>query len=177
MSIRMTKGAGKSGFAIGHSNRGKRGPRALAPGFPGGVLLDDPDRKAMGKYRWSISGNGYLQRHHVIAPGKYTKKRLHQEIMGYPDGIIDHINGNKLDNRRCNLRITDDRGNAQNQCLSSRNTSGHRGVSWNRKMGKWYAHAKIDRKMIWLGLFDDLEEAARVALEFRKANYTSFIDR
>lgn len=175
----LTKGQSKSGFVVGHANRGRSAVhRKKEPGFPDGVLLDDADREAFGIYRWSISGNGYVQRHHVIAPGKYTKIRLHREITGFPEGVlIDHINGNKLDNRRANLRAVDDQGNAQNQRLTLKNSSGYRGVSWRAEARKWYAYATIDRKMISLGFFDDVHEAGRVALEFRKKHYKSFIER
>lgn len=171
----MTKGKSKGlPYYPGHANKGKRHePRS--PGFPEGVLLDDEDRERFIEFSWSLSGNGYLQRHHVTETGRYTKKRLHQEIMGAPYGMtVDHINGNKLDNRRVNLRIVDQQANTQNR---RPNSSGHRGVSWNKRSGKWYAHAKIDRKMISLGFYDNLEEAIRVADEFRRKHYRGYIDR
>lgn len=175
----MTKGQSKSGFVVGHQNRGRSaGHRKKEPWFPDGTLLDDEDRERFSIYRWSVSGNGYLQRHHVIAPGKYTKIRLHQEIMGHPKGCkIDHINGNKLDNRRSNLRLVDDTGNAQNMRKRGRNTSGYRGVSWSKKQGQWQAYAHKQRKLIHLGFYDDLQEAARVATEYRRQHYKSYVDR
>jgi hypothetical protein len=175
----MTKGQHKKGvapFITGHGNKGaKRAPRS--PGFPDSVLIDDDDRALFGHHSWSLSGNGYIQRHHTTEQGKHTKLRLHREIMGLPDGIVDHINGNKLDNRRCNLRVTDLQGNAQNQSLSAKNTSGHRGVSWRKNEQKWYAYAKIDGAMLSLGFYDELEEAARVAREYREKHYKSFVIR
>lgn len=141
-------------------------------------MLDDEDRERFGTYRWSVSGNGYLQRHHVISPGRYTKIRLHQEIMGQPKGVlIDHINGNKLDNRRQNLRLVDDVGNAQNQRKLDRNTSGYRGVSWSKAQSKWQAYAHKERKLIHLGYFEDLHEAAKVTNEYRRQHYKSYVDR
>jgi hypothetical protein len=174
----ITKGQSTSGFVTGHRNRGRTSWGRKKPGgFPDGVQIDPEDAIKYGVYRWSLSGNGYVQRHHVIEPCKYTKLRLHREILGFPDGVVDHVNGDKLDCRRCNLRVIDLQGNAQNQRLSQLNTSGHRGVSWNKAQGKWYAHAKVNRKMISLGFFDDLYEAAKVATEYRKTHYKSFIER
>lgn len=172
----MTKGQSKSGYITGHQNRGAR-HKSRSPGFPDGVLIDEADRIRFGMHSWSLSGNGYVQRHHVISVRKYTKIRLHQEIMGFPDGIVDHVNGDRLDYRRSNLRVVTDQGNAQNQCLSSRNTSGYRGVSWNKASEKWYAHAKMSGRMISLGLFDDLHEAGKVAREYREQHYKSFVNR
>ncbi|MDE2354184.1 MAG: hypothetical protein KGL17_04085, partial [Betaproteobacteria bacterium] len=100
----MTKGQHKKGalpFVTGHQNRGRRFSQAGKPrGFPEGTLLDDADREVYGVHRWSISGNGYLQRAKRLADGRLTKVRLHREILGQPAGIVDHINGNRLDNRR-----------------------------------------------------------------------------
>lgn len=66
--------------------------------------------------------------------------------MVYLDGrSADHINGDKLDNRRVNLRecLQGQRDNLQNQRLAAHNSSGYRGVTWDRRLGKWWAKAKI----------------------------------
>ncbi|WGR55669.1 HNH endonuclease signature motif containing protein [Paracoccus versutus] len=76
----------------------------------------------------------------------------------WPTGIIDHINGNKLDNRINNLRITDMAGNAHNLAMSKKNKSGISGVYQTR--GKWVAQIGINNKKISLGTFATLEEAA-----------------
>ncbi len=171
----MTKGYGA--FLVGHFLIGKEKFGKKPPGFPSGVLLDEADRAAFGIHRWSLDGAGYVQRHHQIGYLKHTKIRLHREILGFPKHFVDHINGNRLDNRRINLRIVNDKGNAQNKGASSRNTSGHRGVSFNKRSGKWYAYAKLDGRMISLGFFDDIEEAARVAREYREKHYAAFTGR
>ena len=173
---RMTRGQGNSPYLAGHSNKGrKHQPRS--PGFPVGVLFDPEDCAKFGMHSWSLDSAGYVQRHHVIAPGQYTKIRLHREIMGFPDGEIDHINGNRLDNRRCNLRVTDSRGNSENVGMSSRNTSGFRGVSWQTSSQRWYAYGKTGGKMVSLGLYDDVNEAARVAHAWRQDNLPNYTGR
>jgi len=84
-----------------------------------------------------------------------------------PSQVVDHINGNKLDNRRSNLRIVTPAENAQNRRLNRDNKSGYRGVSWHKGRESWQAHAKLAGHQHYLGLFDDPREAARVAAAFR----------
>ena len=98
-------------------------------------------------------------------------------MLGFPTQKIDHINGNRQDNRRVNLRLVDNRSHSQNQGLSVASTSGHRGVSWNKKYEKWYAYGKRDGQMISLGFFDELDDAAKVAREYREKNYEGYIER
>ena len=74
---------------------------------------------------------------------------------------VDHINYNGLDNRRCNLRFVTARENALNRPLRRTNTSGFRGVSWDRSKLKWQAGITVAGHRTALGRFDDIEEAAR----------------
>jgi len=85
---------------------------------------------------------------------------LHRFIVSCPAGMqVDHINGNVLDNRRSNLRICDHAENMRNRRISKNNTSGYKGVSWEKKKRKWGASIKVNRKTIHLGWFNDLEKA------------------
>lgn len=77
----------------------------------------------------------------------------------WPEGDLDHINGNSRDNRIANLRPCDDSQNQANRKLSSLNTSGFKGVCWNAKSGKWQAGIKVRGKSYHLGLFTDPAEA------------------
>lgn len=78
---------------------------------------------------------------------------------------VDHRNLNKLDNRRANLRVADIMTNAQNRPRASRNSSGYKGVSWHKGGEKWQAYINIDKKRVYLGLFDDVEDAYAVYCE------------
>lgn len=77
----------------------------------------------------------------------------------WPDGSIDHINGDKSDNRIVNLRIVDASGNAKNSKMFSHNTSGYIGVGWYKAYGKWEAHIQNEKKRIFLGYFDSIDDA------------------
>lgn len=85
----------------------------------------------------------------------------------WPKGDIDHINGNRADNRVSNLRLVDHQTNCKNQRLRSNNSSGITGVYWYARGRKWVAYINVDGSMKYLGRFDVLEEAveARAAAD------------
>lgn len=72
---------------------------------------------------------------------------------------IDHINRDKLDNRRCNLRSATGSQNHCNSKLQCNNTSGITGVYWIKKDQKWFAQIRINNRHIYLGRFDTKEQA------------------
>ena len=77
---------------------------------------------------------------------------------------IDHIHGNRLDNRRSELRICNRNKNALNKGLYKNNTSGVTGVSWHKQQNKWSAYIQIEHKNIHLGLFNNFDEAVNARL-------------
>ncbi len=85
----------------------------------------------------------------------------------WPKDQIDHINRNRSDNRRANLREVTHKQNQQNKSKPSSNTSGHPGVYWCRRRSKWRAKIEHNYKQVHLGYFTDIEEAlaARKAAE------------
>jgi len=85
----------------------------------------------------------------------------------YPKGEIDHINGNKADNRITNLRDVTVKENQRNASLRKDNSSGFVGVCFYKKTGEWCAYIKVDGKRIHLGNFVDKELAI---LARKKAN-------
>jgi hypothetical protein len=78
----------------------------------------------------------------------------------WPDNLIDHINGDPLDNRICNLRLCDHSLNMANRGAPANNTSGVKGVVWDRSRGKWAARICVNYKTINLGRFDNIGAAA-----------------
>ena len=69
------------------------------------------------------------------------------------DKVVDHIDGNTLNNQRSNLRTCTQGENMRNQKISSRNTSGIKGVSWSKNRERWLACIKGNGKQIYLGHF------------------------
>ena len=105
------------------------------------------------KYKWSYRKNdGYAS--------NKTTGLLHRFIMNPSDDmVVDHINGNKLDNRRCNLRICTNQQNSFNHKVLINNESGHSGIYFRKDTNKWRARIKVGNKDIHLGYFKTLEEA------------------
>lgn len=77
----------------------------------------------------------------------------------FPEGLLDHINRDKSDNRISNLRIVSKSGNNKNKNPYSNNTSGHTGICWNPRNSNWMAYISKDRKHINLGSFTEKTEA------------------
>lgn len=88
---------------------------------------------------------------------------MHRQIIDAPDGVnVDHINGNKLDNRCTNLRLVNQSQNNANQRGAKKGSkSGVKGVYWHNAAGKWCAEVIHNRKKYYLGLYDNLEEARK----------------
>lgn len=79
----------------------------------------------------------------------------------FPKNEIDHINGNPLDNRICNLRDVTKEENAKNKRMYKNNTSGTSGVYWNKISKKWFATIPHQSKQIYLGTFVDIDSAIK----------------
>lgn len=80
----------------------------------------------------------------------------------YPTCIVDHRDGNGLNNRFINLRLANSTQNSQNRKRDSRNSSGHTGVSWYKAYDKWSACIHIEKRKIFLGYYLQLEDAIAV---------------
>jgi hypothetical protein len=77
----------------------------------------------------------------------------------WPEEELDHINHNAWDNRLCNLRGVSRVENCKNKALSVRNNSGTNGVGFNKASNKWQARITVDKKLVHLGFFDNVEDA------------------
>lgn len=124
----------------------------------GSTLVDDEDFEELSKSQWLNTHRGYVVRY----VGK-SILRMHRVVMDLSlddERCVDHINGNRLDNRRSNLRVCTKSENAKNRKVYRTNTSGYRGVSWHKKNKKWQAKIKSNGKVIYLGEFTVIEDAA-----------------
>ena len=87
----------------------------------------------------------------------------------FPSAYIDHINGNRLDNRLSNLREATNQQNQQNiKKATKSSTHGVLGASWNTQAKRWSSRIKFDAKRIHLGYFDSAEEAGAAYLKAKR---------
>lgn len=101
---------------------------------------------------------------------------LHRLLTNCPDDmLVDHINGNGLDNRRSNLRVVDNKDNSRNTKINIRNTSGKSGVTYRNDTGMWRAKIGKDGKVIDLGSFSNKEDAIS-AREYAEIQYNYHIN-
>lgn len=120
------------------------------------IDLDDIDK--MKQYKWYLHDDGY-----AVSDTKNKNDRMHRIITDCPkDMFVDHINHNRLDNRKCNLRICTQQQNNINTSKKKTNKSGVIGVHWAKSRKKWCAQIKVNSKTFHLGYFDNIEEAAEV---------------
>lgn len=127
------------------------------------MLVDAEDYESLYSHKWGLTPNGYAVRRHK-RDGKTTTLAAHREIMGLKVGdewYVDHKNGNKLDNRRENLRLCTNRENQWNQ-KAHKDGSGLKGVCFDKKSGRWQTSIKNGKKVKYLGQYDSKEEAHEV---------------
>jgi hypothetical protein len=132
------------------------------------TIVDDEDFEVFNKYRWFID-NGYAcrkERFYINNSYEIKAIYLHRELLSLPrttdrkSNLVDHINHNKLDNRKCNLRIVTQQENTMNRISHRRTISKFKGVSWHKCTGKWQSRLMFYNKILNLGLFNSELEAA-----------------
>lgn len=137
------------------------------------ALVDDEDFACLSKSSWQFDkGNGNPRaRRTVWINGKSHALTMHRDILkAKPGQIVDHINGNSLDNRKSNLRFCTRRQNRLN--ARAKGKSGFRGVERKRK--KWAVVVYPNGKPIRLGLYKTKREAAKAYDNFAKKSYGKF---
>jgi HNH endonuclease len=133
------------------------------------ALVDDEDFEELSKYKWHLT-SGYATRY---KRGKTRRSSrvywMHRIINKTPENFdTDHINGNRLDNRRANLRTVNRSENAFNRPKFSRSTSGYVGIYPIIRAGsklRWHAYIRKNWKHIFLGTFDRIEDAVKARKE------------
>ena len=119
------------------------------------ALVDDEDYARLVIYNWQKSTNGY-----AIRSVGTSKVYMHQDVCPTRNGLYaDHVNGQRLDNRRSNLREVTHSQNGQRRKVQSNSRTGFRGVI--HSPNGWRAHLYCNRKHISLGYYKDIEDAAR----------------
>jgi len=124
------------------------------------AFVDDEDMPKIAGYSW-YEVDGYAARMTKRNEGKRKVLFLHRIILPCATGmVIDHINRNRLDNRKCNLRVTSRKNNNINRKRIEGASSPYRGVIWRPHAKKWKSYIKTDKKQHHLGYFESPEEAA-----------------
>lgn len=146
--------------------------------------FDECDRDLIDNspYKLSLTFTGYIYYAKYIprenGKQKHEKVFLHKVIaerIGLDINLeIDHINQDKLDNRRCNLRAATRKQNARNMKRNCRNTSGFKGVTWDKSRNKWLAQIKTDTNTKHLGRYDCPIEAYKAYCKAAKKYHGEF---
>lgn len=147
------------------------------------VLIDDEDYEKLTSYTWYINRNAERLKNKIYyeckikdITGRHTI-RLHRVIMNLKTGdgfVVDHINGNTLDNRKANLRICTNKENVRNQKKSIKNTSGYKGVTFNKRDRKYQAYIRVDGRRKGLGYYYTAKEAHAAYCEASKKYHGEF---
>jgi hypothetical protein len=122
------------------------------------ALVDDGDYNYLNQFKWCVAHwrNGY----YAVRKEKSKVVIMHRVIMNAPKNkVIDHIDGNGLNNLKSNLRIVSNRQNLQNRHVNK--TSKYPGVSWYKRLNKWHTQIRIKNKQKDLGYFENERKAAK----------------
>lgn len=107
----------------------------------------------------TLTSEGYMAGR-IMSHYCYAHRAIYALHHGtWPSGYIDHINGDRTDNRLENLRSVTFEQNSKNSAIPKNNKSGAIGVSWNKDRRKWHAAIRLKDRNKHLGYFDDLEKA------------------
>lgn len=133
------------------------------------IIVDSDVSKEIKNRKWSVDSSGY-----PVSNINGEVLRLHDVVLSYdhdekPTGYyVDHVNHDKLDNRRTNLRLVTDKDSATNLGIRNNNTSGYIGVSKIKGTNKYRAYITKNGKQISLGWHNTIDEAIRARKEAEK---------
>lgn len=133
----------------------------------GGVaaLVDDQDYEGLIVHKWR------LLKGHVVTDVGSKPVYMHRLIMNAPNNMeVDHIDGNRTNNQRTNLRLATRAENARNAKPYNGGTSQYKGVYWLKKQRRWRARIRVDGQFISLGCYGT-EEAAAIAYDNAAVTY------
>lgn len=144
------------------------------------TIIDDKDFEWLNQNRWYLGSGGYVTRvlsRKLHPQGKQTRVFMHRVILNPPRGYFtDHINGDKLDNRKANLRVATARQNSYNRKIGSNNKSGCKGVYYRPNYGKrkWAVYIKLPDKLKFISGHEDKQEAIEAWQKATKEYYGEF---
>lgn len=138
------------------------------------AIVDDEDFEYLNRIKWHITTKGYAI-HSIKRINIWMHRYILEKHNLYKNGFeVDHINRNRTDNRKINLRICTGSENRVNTTILKRNKSGYKGVFWDKYNKKWEATISFNKKNYFLGLFDDPELASYAYIEKSKELHGEF---
>lgn len=146
-------------------------------------LVDNEDYEFLSQWNWTLNSQGYAIRTEYYQPRPNRKAhqyRMHHVIIGGkpPKGLeVDHINHNKLDNRKSNLRVVTRSQNVMNIGVRKSNKSGFKGVYQSKRGDRvktWVAEIRKDGKRTCIGYYHTAKDAARAYNEKAKELHGEF---
>lgn len=141
------------------------------------ALVDDEDYEYLTHWNWQVmccKGYYYAMRNENVS-GHHKTILMHRVIVGAISGqLVDHKDHCTLNNQRRNLRKADKSKNAGNSIMDKRNTSGRKGVYWNRKTNKWIAQICLNGNRKYIGSFESIDLAARAYDMMAKSHWGPF---
>jgi hypothetical protein len=125
------------------------------------ALVDDEDFERLSVYKW-YAHSGYAYRRVTTAPKKNKLIGMHRVIINANEGeYIDHIDGDKLNNQKNNLRLCSYAQNNYNQNLPKRNITGFKGITQHPDTKRWRATIMHNYKIKHLGYFKEKLDAVK----------------
>jgi hypothetical protein len=127
------------------------------------AIVDDDDYEELSKYKWFLHKDGYAVRNIRLGVNKRTAEMMHRVIMKTPKGLeVDHIDGNKLNNCKANLRNCTHKQNMGNLKKRSNGKSKYKGVSRVTGSNKWQSYVLHQGETIYFGVYSSEKDAASV---------------
>ena len=138
------------------------------------IIFDIEDFDKVKEYKWFINPKKYANAC-IKRNGKNNYICFSRVVMDNPDGmVVDHINKDTLDNRKCNLRVITITENNRWKNIARNNTNGVIGVYLDKQTGHWYSSICVNLKQIYLGYYKTKEEAIVARLLGEKKYFGEF---
>jgi hypothetical protein len=128
------------------------------------AIVDDEDFEYLNQWKWHIhkqNRSNYYARTVIYINKKRIPVVMHRLLVKCDGYIIDHITGDGLDNRKCNIRVCTRSENPINRRVNINNLSGYKGVSWFKPEQKWRAQIQYRKIVYYLGCFEKRIDAAK----------------